>query len=46
LFNQIDTIPEIYHGIDKLEASELLEIANQYFSEENFNELIFDLADN
>lgn len=46
LFNQIDTIPEIYRGIDKLEASELLEIANQYFSEENCNELIFDLADN
>jgi predicted Zn-dependent peptidase len=46
LFNQIDTIPEIYQGIDKLEASELLEIANQYFSEENCNELIFDLADN
>jgi predicted Zn-dependent peptidase len=45
LFNQIDTIPEIYQGIDKLEASELLEIANQYFSEENCNELIFDLAD-
>lgn len=45
LFNQIDTIPEIYRGIDKLEASELLEIANQYFSEENCNELIFDLAD-
>lgn len=46
LFNQIDTIQEIYQGIDKLEASELLEIANQYFSEENCNELIFDLADN
>jgi predicted Zn-dependent peptidase len=45
LFNQIDTIQEIYQGIDKLEASELLEIANQYFSEENCNELIFDLAD-
>jgi predicted Zn-dependent peptidase len=43
LFNQIDTIEEIYNGIDSLNASELLEIANTYFSEENCSELIFDL---
>lgn len=43
LFNQIDTIEEIYDGIDRLTASELLEIANTYFSEENCSELIFDL---
>jgi predicted Zn-dependent peptidase len=43
LFNQIDTIEEIYEGIDRLTASELLEIANTYFSEENCSELIFDL---
>jgi predicted Zn-dependent peptidase len=35
LFNQIDTIEEIYEGIDRLSASELLEIANTYFNEEN-----------
>lgn len=44
LFNQIDTIQEIYAGIDKLTASELLEIANVYFSPENCSELIFELA--
>jgi predicted Zn-dependent peptidase len=43
LFNQIDTIEEIYEGIDRLSASELLEIANTYFNEENCSELIFDL---
>jgi len=43
LFNQIDTIQEIYDGIDKLTAEELLEIANTYFATENCSELIFDL---
>jgi predicted Zn-dependent peptidase len=43
LFNQIDTIQEIYAGIDKLTAEELLEIANTYFAPENCSELIFDL---
>lgn len=43
LFNQIDTIQEIYAGIDKLSANELLEIANTYFSPDNCSELIFDL---
>lgn len=43
LFNQIDTIAEIYNGIDRLTASELLEIANMYFNEEKCSELIFDL---
>lgn len=45
MFNQIDTISDIYSEIDKLTANELLEIANEYFSEQNFNELIFDLKD-
>ena len=45
MFNQIDTISDIYNEIDKLTANELLEIANEYFSEQNFNELIFDLKD-
>ena len=43
LFNQIDTIEEIYASIDKLTSSELLEVANQYFAEENISELIFEL---
>jgi len=45
LFNQIDTIEEIYQGIDKLSAEELLEIANIYFAPENCSELIFDLME-
>ena len=46
LFNQIDTIQEIYQGIDKLTESELMEIANTYFSDDNYSELIFDLSEN
>ena len=45
LFNQIDTIQEIYAGIDKLTESELLEIANRYFAEDNYSELVFDLQE-
>lgn len=43
LFNQIDTIQEIYAGVDKLTSSELMEIANIYFSQDNCSELVFDL---
>ena len=43
LFDQIDTIPEIYKAIDKLSAEELLETANLYFNEENISELIFEI---
>ena len=46
LFNQIDTIQEIFDGIDKLTAEDLLEIANIYFAPENCSELIFDLIEN
>ena len=42
LFNQIDTIQEIYESIDKLTSIELLEVANQYFTEDNISELIID----
>jgi predicted Zn-dependent peptidase len=45
LFNQIDTIQEIYAGIDKLTESELLEIANRYFAEDNYSELVFDIQE-
>lgn len=45
MFNQIDTISDIYTEIDKLTASELLNISNEYFIEENFNELVFDLKE-
>ncbi len=46
LFNQIDTIQEIYASIDKITASELMEIANTYFSESNLSELVFDIGEN
>jgi predicted Zn-dependent peptidase len=45
LFNQIDSIEEIYSSIDKLTSKELQRIANQYFSDENISELIFELKD-
>ena len=45
LFDQIDTVQEIFDGIDKLTAEELLETANRYFDPKNCSELIFDLQD-
>lgn len=43
LFNQIDTIDEIYQSIDKLTSKELQSIANEYFRPEVISELIFDV---
>ena len=43
LFNQIDTIQEIYESIDRLTASDLLEVANTYFQEDLISELIIDI---
>ena len=43
MFNQIDTIQEIYESIDKLTAEELLETANEYFSDTAISQLIFDI---
>lgn len=43
LFNQIDTIGEMYAGIDKLTSEELQEIAQLYFKEELVSELIYDV---
>lgn len=45
LFNQIDSIREIYNAIDKLTTSELQEIATQYFDESVISELIFEIGD-
>jgi len=45
LFNQIDSIREIYNAIDKLTTSELQEIAAQYFDESVISELIFEIGD-
>ena len=45
LFNQIDSIQEIYSAIDKLTVKELREIAATYFDESNISELIFELSD-
>ena len=44
-FNQIDTLAEIHHGIDKISSSQLLEISRKYFKKELLSELVFDLAD-
>lgn len=43
LFNQIDSIQEIYEGIDKLTVDELKVIAQEYFDPDNISELIFEL---
>lgn len=43
LFNQIDTIQEMYASIDKLTAIELQEIAQKYFTEDQISELIFEV---
>jgi predicted Zn-dependent peptidase len=43
LFNQIDTIPDIYKEIDNLTASDILHVANTYFGASNQNELIYAL---
>lgn len=43
LFDQIDTISDIYKEIDTITAEDLLIIANDFFNEKNQNELIFDV---
>jgi predicted Zn-dependent peptidase len=45
LFNQIDSIQEIYAGIDRLTVNELKEISEIYFNEKNISELIFEVGD-
>lgn len=42
LFNQIDSIQEIYAGIDRLTVKELQEVAELYFAESRISELIFE----
>lgn len=43
LFDQIDTISDIYKEIDAITAEDLLIIANDFFNDKNQNELIFDV---
>lgn len=43
LFNQIDSIQEIYDGIDKITVEELKLIAQEYFAPATISELIFEL---
>lgn len=43
LFNQIDSIQEIYDGIDKITVEELKVIAQEYFAPATISELIFEL---
>jgi predicted Zn-dependent peptidase len=41
LFDQIDSIQEIYEGIDKITRQDLAGIAEEYFDESKISELIF-----
>jgi predicted Zn-dependent peptidase len=43
LFDQIDTITDIYSEIDTITAEDMLTIANEIFHDNNQSELIFDL---
>lgn len=43
LFNQIDSIQDIYASIDKITTVDLKQIAEQYFQEEQISTLIFDV---
>ena len=45
LFNQIDSIQEIYAGIDKLSVQDLKDISHKYFDEKNISELVFEVGD-
>ena len=45
LFNQIDSIQEIYGAIDKLSISELRDVAAAYFDHEKLSELVFEFSD-
>lgn len=45
LFNQIDSIQEIYSSIDKLTVDELKDIAAKYFDESKISELIFEISE-
>jgi predicted Zn-dependent peptidase len=45
LFNQIDSIQEIYSAIDKLTVKELREIAAEYFDESKISELVFEVTE-
>lgn len=45
LFNQIDSMKDVYHAIDQLTVSQLQEIAEKYFNESVISELIFEQND-
>jgi predicted Zn-dependent peptidase len=42
LFNQIDSVQEIYQAIEELKSSDLQEVANKYFDEKGISELIYE----
>ncbi len=46
LFNQIDSIEEIYLSIDKITSEELQNIALKYFAKNKISSLVFDLKNN
>ncbi len=41
LYDKVDPLSKIYHKIDKIEAKDLLEIANETFNPEHLSQLIY-----
>ena len=41
LYNKVDSLTEVYHKIDQLTSSDLLEIANETFNPDNLSQLIY-----
>ncbi len=41
LYNKVDSLNEVYHKIDQLTSSDLLEIANETFNPDNLSQLIY-----
>ncbi|MCW3786666.1 M16 family metallopeptidase [Plebeiibacterium sediminum] len=41
LYNKVDSLTEVYHKIDQLTSSDLLDIANETFNPDNLSQLIY-----
>lgn len=44
IFNQIDTLEELYHSIDQINENELLRLANKYLNSSDLSHLIFTVS--
>lgn len=45
-FNQIDTLEEIHHEIDKITSDDLLMLSKKFFEKQKISEIIFDVSTN